>query len=372
MAYSKELGFSVSLFNSMMKDNLGYIYRGRFTQQITDSILSLTESNLTTNEQSNKMKKRVYLILVEGLQNITRHQDDTDDDSSEGYGIFVIQRKSDKYFITTGNLIEKESIKHIKDLIDKINSLEKDELKKYYKQVLEEGSLSEKGGAGLGLIDMAKKSGNKLSYEFKDINEKYSYFYLHTIPSLKDENIQPTNDKSLANIIDIHQVINEEEILMIFNGIFNQDSLVSLLPSIENQMHGSASVRKRIYYIVVEMLQNIVKHGSKVGDDESGNPGIFFISEYDGKYLVTTGNYIRNDVVDTLSTKIEKVNGLSDLEVEEFYNSSLFDFKIDDSKKSGLGVIDLRIKSGQKLRYNFEKVDNDYSFFTLQVELIME
>ncbi len=369
MAHSKDLEFSVNLFNSMLIDNLGYIYRGRFTQKITDSILALTESNLSTNEQSSKMKKRVYLILVEGLQNITRHQDDTGNNSSEGYGMFVIQREDEKYYITTGNLIEKKSIKHIKDLIDKINSLEKEELKEYYKHVLEEGRLSDKGGAGLGLIDMAKKSGNKLSYDFKDISEKHSYFYLHTIPSLKNEHIQPTNDKSLANIINIHQVINEKEILMISNGIFNQDSLASLLSSLENQMHGSASDRKRIYHIIFEMLDNIVKHGSQPDGTKSGNPGIFFISEYSGKYLVTTGNFIKNDAIDELSGKIDRINKMSDEELKN--NKKINSSNVVDSSKYCFGITGLRKKSNQDLKYHFNKVDNNYSFFTLQVELLL-
>ena len=40
------------------------------------------------------------------------------------------------------------------------------------------GKLSKKGGGGLGLIDIAKKSRNKLGYSFKEIDEDYSFFTL--------------------------------------------------------------------------------------------------------------------------------------------------------------------------------------------------
>ena len=40
------------------------------------------------------------------------------------------------------------------------------------------GKLSEKGGGGLGLIDIAKKSRNKLGYSFKEIDKDYSFFTL--------------------------------------------------------------------------------------------------------------------------------------------------------------------------------------------------
>ena len=68
--------------------------------------------------------------------------------------------------------------------IDYINSLNRDELKAYYKEVLNNGELSEKGGGGLGLIDIAKKSRNKLQYSFREIDEDYSFFTL-TVKILK-------------------------------------------------------------------------------------------------------------------------------------------------------------------------------------------
>jgi hypothetical protein len=49
---------------------------------------------------------------------------------------------------------------------------------------LNNGELSEKGGGGLGLIDIAKKSRNKLQYSFREIDEDYSFFTL-TVKILK-------------------------------------------------------------------------------------------------------------------------------------------------------------------------------------------
>ncbi len=365
------LEYVYTLYNAMQRDNLGHIYRGKFTQQITDGILSLTETNLEKEEESPKIKKRVYAIMVECLQNITRHQDDTDDDAPENYGLFVIQKQGSKYFITTGNLIEDENIDNIKGLIEKINGLEKDELKSYYKKVLTEGTLSDKGGAGLGLIDMARKSGNKLRYEFKPISKGLSYFYLHTIPSLPNvEDSKSTGEDSLQNIIKIHDILNAENILLVFNGIFNQESMINLLSTIQGQMSGSESLKKKVFYIIVEMLQNIVKHADESLVDDGGSPGLFFISEKDNEYIITTGNYITDDKKEKLQENIEKINNLNSNELDKYYNDLLLDFnKKNDSKKTGLGLIDIRIKSGNKLIYSFNKAGNGLSFFTLQTDI---
>lgn len=363
-----DLEFIYLLYKDMEKDNLGYIYRGRFTQEITDNILLLSESKLEKEEQSSKTKKRVYSILVECLQNITRHQDDTGDESPESLGYFVLQKKLDKYYITTGNLIDKENIDYIENLIVKINSLEKEELKAYYKEILEEGSFSNKGGAGLGLIDMAKKSGNKLHYKFREVNDLYSYFYLHTIPSLEDSDSEAnlSYKQSLDTIVDIHQKLNNHNLLLVFNGLFNQDGLLSILNSLEGQMLGSANTKKRVFYVVVEMLQNIVKHGSNPYNSDMANPGIFCIGEKNNAYYVLTGNFIKNENLPELTHKLETVNKLADKDIEDMFNKSLFDFEIDDSKKAGLGIIDLRIKSKNPLRHKIHKVNNDVSFFSLE------
>ncbi len=368
---NENLNFAYDLFAGMQKDNLGYIYRGHFDQNITDNILLLTESNLEKEEQSSKVRKRIYSIMVEGLQNITRHQDDSDSATNEYYGIFVIQKKEDKYYITTGNAVDKDHIDNLKRLLEKINSLEKDELKDYYKEVLEEGSLSNKGGAGLGLIDMARKSGNKLLYEFVPINEQFLYFYLHTVPSLAEGSDASGNDDSLKNIVNIHSLLNTGNVRLIFNGLFNQESLLNLLATIKGQITGSESVKNKVFYIIVEMLQNIIKHGTNIVPDSGGNPGLFLIGEKDNHYVITTGNYIPNNKIEKLSTKIQSINDLGDEDLDKFYIKSLFNFEIDDSKESGLGIIDLRIKSGNKLRYCFHDVDSNVSFYTLQTYILI-
>ncbi|PKP18987.1 MAG: hypothetical protein CVU05_12355 [Bacteroidetes bacterium HGW-Bacteroidetes-21] len=363
----KNNDFIFLLFKEMEKDNLGYIYRGRFTQEITDNILLLSESKLEKEEQSSKTKKRVYSILVECLQNITRHQDDTGDESHESLGYFVLQKKSDKYYITTGNLIDKNNIDYIEKLIAKVNSLEKEELKAYYKEILEEGHFSQKGGAGLGLIDMAKKSGSKLQYYFRDISDAFSYFYLHTVPTLEegqDKSLNPQH--SLESIVNIHLKLNDNNVLLVFNGLLNQEGLMGILSSLEGQMMGSATLKKKVYYVVVEMLQNIVKHGLNPTQELNANPGIFILAEKDDQYHILTGNFINTSHVNELKTKLDTVNDMSNDQLDQLFNKSLFDFENDNSKKAGLGIIDLKIKSNNQLSYFIHPVNNEYSFFSME------
>ncbi len=174
-----------SLFEGMLKNNLNYIYKGFFTSAITDNIILFTETNLNKSGENSKVKKRIFTILVEGLQNITRHQDLNADIENEG--LFLMQNVKGKYYITTGNTIDNQNILKLKTQINKINSLDEEELKDYYKEVLNDNVISSKGGAGLGLIEMARKSDNQLIFDFVKINESTSYFYLTTEIKQKDK-----------------------------------------------------------------------------------------------------------------------------------------------------------------------------------------
>lgn len=368
----EKLGFIFKLFKAMQRDNLNYIYRGLFTDKITDNILALAESNLVKKEDPRALKRKVYNVMVEGLQNITKHQAGIDESIANNYGVFVLKKENLKYFITTGNLIENENIAGLTLQIEQVNKLNEEELKAYHRQVLVDGKISSKGGAGLGLIDMARKSGNKLLYAFEKVDDSYSYFYLHTeIPTTgaSTTGIPTSNQNTIKYISALHKMLNEENVLIIFNSYFNQDSLMNLLSIIEKQMVEKLNMKKRIYHTMVEMFQNIIQHGDDYKQTPDGKAGLFYISETSEEYLLNTGNYINNKKIPILTQKLEHVNSLNYDELDEFYNNRLLDFEIDTAKEAGLGIIDIRLKTDSKLEYNFLKIDDSYSFYTLRAKI---
>ena len=75
---------------------------------------------------------------------------------------------------------------------------------------------------------------------------------------------------------------------------------------------------------------------------------------------------------DELKEKLEKVNSLTQDELDNYFNKCLFDFEIDSSKKAGLGIIDLRIKSGNPISYTFSDVSDECTFFSLQTVITTE
>ncbi len=170
----------------MINNKFTLVYEGEITHQITKAFTSLAENKMDSYSEDASMKKKVFHVMVECLQNLSKHAEEYDaegNQGSSGNGIFIVGRLGDDnqdYHVMTGNSVEKPKVGELKALLEKINHLDKDGLKELFKKQMREGSLSEKGGAGLGLIDIARKTGEKLEYDFIEIDDKSSFFLLRT------------------------------------------------------------------------------------------------------------------------------------------------------------------------------------------------
>lgn len=169
-------------YDKMERSNIMLSFKGEITSDLLTSILQIMEAKLDNFEEKSKTKKRVYNVLVECLQNLYHHVDEVapvDDRSKRARtAIFMIGKDDEMYNIMTGNYIITENIPPLTEKMDRINKMDKDELKALYKEILNNDSFSEKGGGGLGLVDIARRTGQKLGYNFKLIDDEYSFFSL--------------------------------------------------------------------------------------------------------------------------------------------------------------------------------------------------
>jgi len=92
--------------------------------------------------------------------------------------MLIVQKVDRGYKIITGNFVKADNVERLEEKIKKINRSSHEEIKELYKFILNHQRISAKGGGGLGLVDIARKTGNKLEYTFKEYNDKYSFFYL--------------------------------------------------------------------------------------------------------------------------------------------------------------------------------------------------
>ena len=118
--------------------------------------------------------------------------------------------------------------------------------------------------------------------------------------------------------------------------------------------------------MLVEMLQNISQHGVDLEGME-GKTGILLVGTEKKANKIITGNIIPANDEKFIKEHLDKINQMDNDELENLFVEKLTDDDFSNPLKNGMGLIDMRIKSGKPLEYNIEKVDDKHSFFTLQV-----
>lgn len=167
------------LHRIMQNENIVLTYAGNISQEIVKSMLKYTESKLEHSGVKDLVRKKIFNVMMEMLQNISKHLQRQCEMNENA--IFILGELKDGFYLMTANEIENANIDGLKEKISYINSLNKEELKELYKKTRLNSTISEVGGAGLGFIDMVRKSDNPLEFDFVGRGEKSSYFVLKAI-----------------------------------------------------------------------------------------------------------------------------------------------------------------------------------------------
>ncbi len=172
-------------YSQLLASQIIIAYEGNVTHQVMKTLTSVVEERLDDEDEGEAVQRKVYHIMVECLQNINRHAEAFNNDETEypGRGAMLVTKQEDDYTVTTVNLTKNTLVTDLKKFLNTINPLSEQELNNLYKSHLTEGKISSKGGAGLGFIDIRRKTGNALEFKFVDHDEENSFFIFKVIIS---------------------------------------------------------------------------------------------------------------------------------------------------------------------------------------------
>jgi hypothetical protein len=106
-------------YDRMERENVMISFKGDINTELLDAILQVAERKLIQIEKTAKVRKRVFNILVECLQNLYHHIDQIKFDDREEIEkpsvIVVIARTVRGFSIITGNFILNNDIDQLKD-----------------------------------------------------------------------------------------------------------------------------------------------------------------------------------------------------------------------------------------------------------------
>lgn len=354
------------LYKALNKDSFVLAYTGVFDDMLTSILMDLNDCGKFESKSS---RKKISFLIAECFQNIVRH---SNEDSKEAVGFHVPemfllrQRNSLHHLVTTNAVRSKDSLK-LKESIDHLKTLSKDELKALYLDVFNGGGLSEKGGAGLGLIEMARKSGTAPTYQFENLGGDFSNFFFQVNVLPADFQGEVTSDKTdLAPSVKIYELLTQNNIVLLQKGDFTKESILPLIQLFQSNLSlkaEDAEVMKRVITLLMELLENINEHASEV---KGAREGIFFVAEpTPGKYEIFTGNFI--PVAQSLILR-ERLDNILKLFKDGNVCPEQLE-KLSDGEKfsPGNGLLEISKNSKGKLSYEFKPIGHSLTYFSLRV-----
>jgi hypothetical protein len=163
------------------KEGILMCFNGPFSHSIIEEMGTAIKNHLAAENIARMAVQDVFAVYIEMTQNARNYLTCKNISVEDmGSATILISRHGDRYAVTSGNVILKSDVESLVARVEGINALDADALKKAIRQQLRceipPGAL----GAGIGLMEMAKRSNSKLHYSIRDINDRYSFFTLKT------------------------------------------------------------------------------------------------------------------------------------------------------------------------------------------------
>jgi hypothetical protein len=358
-------------YRIIREDIQSLFYCGEFSDEITIRLIDLSELSFSDSGGSINIRKKVSFLIAECFQNVVRHTslNCRVEFHPGGRGFFMTRNLSGGgHYIASGNLIHVDDIESLRSRISNINNMGKNELKETYLKVLETGGISARGGAGLGLIDMARKSGRKLDASFHQINEQCADFYLQIYLGMEDgQDTKGMDHLGNSHAVKINELLRSNNVILAYQGDFCQESILPILTMIDKNLATRASERttvKNLHHTLVELLQNIMHHGFvKDGKTE----GVFVIGTDKDSHYIDAANYISNARVPALRDSLEQLAAMDIEGLREFYKKILKEGPKSPGGGAGLGLIDIMRLSRERPVFRFEQEDEEKTLFYFNI-----
>jgi len=354
-----------TFFKLLENDANSFICMGDVNDEQIEKTIRLGEQSIRSIAGYNRIKKKISFLISECLQNLIKYEEKPKvlHQTNNRPGAFMVRNIGNSYYVFSSNLIKEEKVKGLKTRLTRLNELDSDELKRMQEEIYADKKNMEKGNSGFGLIEMTRRSGNRLEYDFEYVNFYLFCFYLKVKLTIRGE-ASEVKSASLDNAKNIFREVLNKNCMLLYKGDFSQQSMLPVLGTIETNLKRDSeqySARKKVFYFVVELLQNMSKHAS---EKNGSRQGIMAICKKGKEYNIYSGNFISPAKVDELKSYLERINNMTKDQLSALYKEHLFDGKKRTKGGAGLGLIDMLRYSKHKPVFDFRPYDNESVFYS--------
>lgn len=149
-------------------------HRGAVDPDVVQQLLSVAENASVSAGDPVPLRKRLFNLLLEGLENVHRHV--AEEHRTTPWAVLL--RVPDGYRISIGNAMPVAMAALLTYRVGILNEMDENDLKEHYRLLLANDARTERGGAGLGLLTMARKSVLPIVARSYSMDERTAYLML--------------------------------------------------------------------------------------------------------------------------------------------------------------------------------------------------
>lgn len=166
------------------KHGIFLCFSGHISQDLLVEIGDSLKLKMKQEDVSSTTILKVFSMFIEQAQNVLRYSADNivsrASDQKIGGGIMMVGHEQQHYYVVCGNVVENRHVNKLTHSLIELQNMNKDELKQHYKERRKSEIPEDSKGAGLGFIELARKATHPIEFNFRPIDENYSFFSLKT------------------------------------------------------------------------------------------------------------------------------------------------------------------------------------------------
>lgn len=168
-------------YQTMGREGIIFQFKGSMSQALLVKFGDMIREDLFTTSKKMSEIRAVFSVFIELAQNIYRYSAERTDaglETDAGSGIVVVSECEDRYTVASGNKITNTRLAVVVERLKAMDGVPTDSLRKMYREQLKAPPPPGSVGAGLGLYDIAKRSGGGLSYSIHPVDDQLSFIEL--------------------------------------------------------------------------------------------------------------------------------------------------------------------------------------------------
>lgn len=325
------------LYQALGSDRSAWVFAGAFRDEHTADLIQLGEAFADRADSGRDVRNRLAYVMVEAFQNVVRHGVALDATSK---GTMLLRDCGNGFEVVTTNQVGAEDGTKLRAAMEHLAGLGKDELKSLFLERLQGNKVSERGGAGLGLIEMARRSNAGLRHTITANDGAEGAFGLAVSIAAKDTmgcvplDLSPQGWSAL---------LGKHRVLSAYRGNMNAGIQQVVLRMLEKGADGDAvrgNIHMRAWLSATELVESLLGPDSQevvlvLGHGSEGD-------------RMAIGMYMAAAEAEKLDLAVKEANNLSPFEQTRRYREVLLE-KAQGGMPVALPLMDFLRTGGGKL-----------------------